>query len=199
MSITINITNSNSISLKHTISLYLSLSHTHTHIHKHARKIVWACVLLKGKCVWVPPHLNRQRISLRLWSERYSSHLFNRFFSSTKSERKEEASVFPPFVGFSSNIICFCFYFRNLAHLANWLRSFGHFFWQTNLCESFGQQFFTRPRYVVNSSCLVSDKLQVNIKIVEIHINSVPTYQGFWLNFGKRSKIIILESLMATF
>jgi len=46
---------------------------------------------------------------------------------------------------------------------------FWAFFWQTNLCESFWQQFFTRPRYVVNSSCLVSDKLQVNIKIVEIH------------------------------
>jgi len=35
-------------------------------------------------------------------------------------------------------------------------------FWQTNLCTNFGQQFFSGPRYVVNTYCLLSDELRMN-------------------------------------
>ena len=39
----------------------------------------------------------------------------------------------------------------------------GHF-WKTHLCENFGQQFFSMPRYVVNPSCLKSGKRIANIQ-----------------------------------
>ena len=42
-------------------------------------------------------------------------------------------------------------------------------FWQTKLCDNFGQQFFSRPRYVVNSYCLMSSKLTANLQYVFIY------------------------------
>ncbi len=49
-------------------------------------------------------------------------------------------------------------------------------FWQTSLCTNFGQQFFSGPRYVVNSYCLLSENLKQTY-------SRHASYRGFLLTF----------------
>ena len=48
--------------------------------------------------------------------------------------------------------------------------------WQTNLYDSFGQQFFSRPRYIVNSSCQALDELRMNIRYSALYL----FYTSLW-------------------